>query len=82
MSSRVTAITRDVLQLKLSDLFGPGVPKLGYMYPVVCLRGGRRGTCLGPPLLGALPLRCYARIFSLFLMKNLLFTHIMYYKAD
>ena len=48
---------------------------------VVCLRGGERGTCLGPPLFGA-PLRCYAGKFSLVLMKNLLFTHIMYYKAD
>ena len=35
----------------------------------------------GPPFLVA-PLRYYARMFSLFLMKNLLFTHIMYYKAD
>jgi len=28
------------------------------------------------------PVRCYARKCFLFLMKNLLFTHIMYYKAD
>jgi len=49
--------------------------------PVVCLRGGERGTCLGSPFLGA-PLRCYARKFSLVLMKNVLSTHIMYYKAD
>ena len=49
---------------------------------VVCLRGGERGTCLGPPLFGGPPLRCYACKFSLLLMKNLLFTHIMYYKAD
>ena len=45
---------------------------------VVCLRGGERGTCLGPPLFGGPPLRCYACKFSLVLMKNLLFTHIMY----
>jgi len=39
---------------------------------------GRRGRhlSLGPPV------RCYALKFSLSLMKNLLFTHIMYYKAD
>jgi len=49
---------------------------------VVCLRGGERGTCLGPPFLGAPLLRYYACKFSLVLMKNLLFTHIMYYKAD
>jgi len=48
---------------------------------VVCLRGGERGTCFGPPFLGA-PLRCYAHKFSLFLVKNVLFTHIMCYKAD
>jgi len=34
-----------------------------------------------PPFWGP-PLRCYVRKFSLVLMKNLLFTHIMYYKAD
>jgi len=28
------------------------------------------------------PLSCYAGKFSLFLMKNVLFTHIMYYKTD
>ena len=28
------------------------------------------------------PLGCYTHKCSLFLMKNLLFTHIMYYKAD
>jgi len=33
-----------------------------------------------PPFLD--PLRRYERKFSLLLMKNLLFTHIMYYKAD
>jgi len=48
---------------------------------VVCLRGGERGTCLGPPLMGA-PLSCYTRKFSLFSMKNFLFSHIMYYQAD
>jgi len=25
------------------------------LYAVVCLRGGKRGTCLGPPFLGAPP---------------------------
>jgi len=53
----------------------------GGLEAVVCLKGGERGTCLGRPFLGA-PLRCYTRKFSLFLMKNLFFTHIMYYKAD
>jgi len=43
---------------------------------VVCLRGGKRGTCLSPPL------RCYAHKFSLFLVKNLLSAHIVCYKAD
>ena len=38
---------------------------------VVCLRGGERGTCLGPSLLGGTPLRSYARKFYLFLRKNL-----------
>ena len=57
-------------------------PLGGYdMSPVVCLRGGERGTCLGPPFWGP-PLRCYVPKFSLFLMKNFLFTHTMYYKAD
>jgi len=36
-------------------------------YSVVCLRGGKRGTCLAPP-----PFRCYAHKFSLLLVKNLL----------
>jgi len=45
------------------------------LHSVVCLRGGKRGTCLGPPL------RCYAHKFFLFLVKNALFTHIMCYKA-
>jgi len=49
---------------------------------VVFLRGGERGTCFGPPPFWGPPLRCYARKFFLVLMKNLLFTHIMYYKAD
>ena len=44
---------------------------------------GRRARHLprAPPFWGP-PLRCYARKFSLFLMKILVFTHIMYYKAD
>jgi len=44
---------------------------------------GRRAKHLPrvPPFSGP-PLRCYARTFFLILMKNLLFTHIMYYKAD
>jgi len=43
---------------------------------------GRRARHLPrSPLFGG-PLRCYARKFSLFLVKNLLSTHIMYYKAD
>jgi len=52
------------------------------MPPVGCLRGGERGTCLGPPLFGGPPLRCYACKFSLYLVKKLLSTQIMYYKAD
>ena len=44
---------------------------------------GRRARHLPrPPLFGAPPLRCYARKFFLVLMKNVLFTHIMYCKAD
>ena len=44
---------------------------------------GRRARHLPrAPLFGGPPLRCYARKFSLVLVKNLLFTHIMYYKAD
>ena len=50
--------------------------------PVVCLRGGERGTCLGPPLFGGHPLRYYAHKFSLFLVKDELFTHVMCYKAN
>ena len=49
-----------------------------------CVQGKARegkAFCLGPPLLGA-PLRCYAHKFSLFLVKNLLVTHIMCYKTD
>ena len=34
------------------------------------------------PLFGAPPLRCNACKFSLYLVKNLYSTHIMYYKAD
>ena len=44
---------------------------------------GRRARHLPrATLFGGSPLRCYTRKFSLVLMKNLLFTHIMYYKAD
>ena len=44
---------------------------------------GRRARHLPwAPLFGGPPLRCYACKYSLFLMKNLLFTHMMYYKAD
>ena len=49
---------------------------------VVCLRGGERGTCLGPPLFGGHPLRYHAHKFSLFLVKDVLFTHVMCYKAN
>ena len=38
---------------------------------------GRRARHLPRP-----PLKCYARTFSLFLVKNLLSTHVIYYKAD
>ena len=44
------------------------------VHPVVCLRGGERGTCLGPPFFGA-PLKCYTHKFSLLLVKNLSSTH-------
>jgi len=37
---------------------------------VVCLRGGERGTCFGPPIFGGPPFKFYVRKFSLFLMKN------------
>ena len=37
---------------------------------VVCLRGGERGTCLGPPLWGHL--RCYAQKFLIFGEKLIL----------
>jgi len=40
------------------------------------------GVFKGRKTKGVAPLRCYARKFSLFLMKNLIFTHIMYYRAD
>jgi len=46
------------------------------IHSVVCLRGGERGTCLGPSL------RYYAHKFSLFLVKDVLFTHVMCYKAN
>ena len=52
------------------------------LYPVVCLRGGERGTCLGYPLFGGPPLRYYAHKLSLFLVKDVLFTHVMCYKAN
>jgi len=58
------------------------ISKPNDVQPVVCLRGGERGTCLGLPLSGGPPLTCYVCKFSLFLMKNLSFTHIMYYKAN
>ena len=45
-------------------------------------RGRRARHLPWAPLFGAPPLRCYARKFSLVLMKNLLFTHIIYYKAN
>jgi len=41
------------------------------VHPVVCLRGGERGPCLGPPFFGA-PLRCYTHKFSLLLVKKLI----------
>jgi len=34
-------------------------------YSVVCLKGGERGTFLGPPLFGP-PFRCYAHNFFYF----------------
>ena len=46
---------------------------------MICLRGGKGATCLGLLFGGLEALR--AEIL-LFFMKNLLFTHIMYYKAD
>ena len=56
--------------------------RLSEARPVVCLRGGERGTCLRPPLFGGLPLKYYAHKFSLFLLKDVLFTHVMCYKAN
>ena len=43
---------------------------------------GRRERHLPRAPFFAPPFRCYADKFSLFLMRNLLFTHIMCYKAD
>ena len=45
-------------------------------------KGKRARHLPRPPLFGPPPLRCYARKFSEFFMKNFLFTHVMYYKAD
>ena len=56
---------------------------VSYACTILMLSGvfkGRRVRHLPrAPLFGGPPLTCYARKFSLFLMKNLLFTHIMYY---
>ena len=48
---------------------------------VVCLREASEALASDPPFLGA-PFRWYAHKFFLFLVKNLLFTHIMCYKTD
>jgi len=52
--------------------FEPIVEDLGQgnpeAWPVVCLRGGKRGAYLGPPFWA--PLRCFAGTFFSFLMKN------------
>jgi len=48
---------------------------------VVCLRGTARGTCLRPPFL-LNPLEVLRAYIALFLVKNLVSTHTMCYKAD
>ena len=63
-------------------------PIIFTQYLPTCLTGsgvfkGRRARHLSrAPLFGGPPVTCYPCKFSLFLMKNLLFTHIMYYKAN
>jgi len=51
-------LAKSLQQLKRLNSCGRSLPG---QQPVVCLRGGERGTCLGPPLFGGPPLRCYAR---------------------
>ena len=46
------------------------------------LKGRRARHLLRAPLFGDTRLRCYAHKFSIFLVKNLLSIHMMYYKAD
>ena len=41
----------------------------------MCLRGGERGTYVGPPFLGVPLSRCLAQKFSSFFVKNSLSTH-------
>jgi len=53
------------------------VRSLSGLYTVVCLREGKRGTCLGPLLLGV-PSRYFAHKYSSFLVKNLLSAHIIF----
>jgi len=40
--------------------------------PVVCLRGGKRGTCLRPPLFRALLEVCNTYIFLIFGVKHII----------
>ena len=47
----------------------------------VCLRGGERGTCLGPSVLCP-PSTCFARKLLIFMVKNVLSTHIISSEAD
>jgi len=48
---------------------------------VVCLRGGKRGNCLGLPFLGT-PLEVFHAYIFLNFGKKLLSTHIIYSEAD
>ena len=74
----------DDLILCVSKMVGVDLKaeEISVSHTVVCLRGGERGICLGPPLSGSPPLRYYVHKFSLFLVKDVLFTHVMRYKAN
>jgi len=66
-----------------TDCFQSGpAPKGGPRYAQWCVEGETSKTLAsGIPFLGS-PLRYYAHKFSLFLVKDVLFTHAMCYKAN
>ena len=78
---RLRSATRDVSFLRSDWRCRRYVSDLSNVASGVFKGRRARHLPLASPFLGP-PLKCDERKFSLFLMKNLLFTHIMYYKAD